>query len=165
MVEKPGDASHTPRWDHCVEQVGIKGSGANAYAVCTAMLGDESFKSMSDEDFSKEVDSYMQKLGIAAAGPVPNSLLARQDLAEEGIWDGLDTSKSFKGTWASLGKGPVEQTGKQLKEAANEAEDVTTKKEVIELADRIKNIQIKRQKATLAAREKSFKDFYKSITS
>lgn len=82
LVEKPGASTHTSKWDRCVEEVKAKGSGANAYAVCTAMLGDESFKSMEADDprFGKELDEFIRTLGIAGAGPVPGSLLARQDL-------------------------------------------------------------------------------------
>lgn len=80
LVEKPGEATHTAKWDRCVEEVKAKGGGADPYAVCTAMLGDDSFKAMNDDDFVKEVDEFLHKLGIAGAGPVPSSLLSRQDL-------------------------------------------------------------------------------------
>lgn len=104
-VEKPGDSTHTAKWDRCVEHVKAGGSGVNAYAVCTAMMGDESFKaSESEEEFKHSVDtyltSYVKRLNISAglpskvvdasgadksvdtsfAGGTPNSLLAGQDL-------------------------------------------------------------------------------------
>lgn len=101
VVEKPGDATHTAKWDRCVEHVKANGSGANAYAVCTAMMDGESFKTTeTDEEFKSRVDGYIKRLNITSglpskvvdttaseknvdtsfAGAVPNSLLARQDL-------------------------------------------------------------------------------------
>lgn len=88
---KPGASIHTKKWDDCVEHVKANSSGANAYAVCTAMFGDDSFKAMDDAGFLAKVDEYIDRLGITAgikaksvgigfAGPVPGSLLARQDL-------------------------------------------------------------------------------------
>lgn len=51
-------------------------------AVADAMLADESFKSMEkgSPEYEEKMREYMHKLGITGAGPVPNSLLARQDL-------------------------------------------------------------------------------------
>jgi hypothetical protein len=90
LVEKPGNSIHTPKFDRCVAQVEAQSEGANAYAVCTAMMGDDAFKSMDDETFEEKMKFYMQKLGLQGAGPVPNSLLARQDLegvkAIEDLW-------------------------------------------------------------------------------
>src|SRR5579872_661302 len=81
IVEKPGASSHSAKWDRCVEHVKESGSGKNAYAVCTEMLGDESFKFIkSEDDFTEKMNEYMRKLGISGAGPVPSSLLARQNL-------------------------------------------------------------------------------------
>lgn len=83
LVEKPGASSiHTPKWDRCVKEVEANGSG-NAYAICTSMMGESSFKSMNEDDFAEKVRTYLHKLGIADAGPVPNSLLSRQDLEPE----------------------------------------------------------------------------------
>lgn len=81
IMQKPGESTHSAKWDRCVEHVKSKG-GANAYAVCTKMLGEESFKSIEVDspNFIKELDEFMHTLGIAGAGKVPNSLLARQDL-------------------------------------------------------------------------------------
>lgn len=81
LVEKPGASSHSAKWDRCIQHVKENGKGANAYAVCTDMLGEESFKFVkSEKDFTEKMDEYMRKLGISGAGPVPNSLLARQNL-------------------------------------------------------------------------------------
>lgn len=52
-------------------------------------------------------------------------------------------------------KGQVEQTGKELKEASKDAEDADTKTEVKSVVDNIKAVQIKRQGATILAREKT----------
>jgi hypothetical protein len=96
-VEKPGASVHTAKWDRCVSEVEAKG-GANAYAVCTAMLGDESFKSATTEDEEKkQINEFMRTLGIEGAGSVPNSLLARQDLET--------TEKSMKSLEITIHKG------------------------------------------------------------
>jgi hypothetical protein len=91
-VEKPSASSHTANWDSCVEHVENNSKGVNAYAVCTAMLGDESFKSMAEPTFGEKIKMYMHKLGIAGAGPIPTSLLAEQDLEgrEKSIEKGTD---------------------------------------------------------------------------
>lgn len=91
-VEKPGNSTHTPKWDRCVAHVSANNPDADPYAVCTAMLGDESFKAMDEESFNGLIDKALENLekdnfgiggiGIAAAGPIPRSLLARQDLEE-----------------------------------------------------------------------------------
>ena len=90
-VEKPGASTHTAKWDRCVEHVKASGSGADPYAVCTAMLGDESFKSMDEGKFNEVLDKALGSFGIAAAGPIPESLLARQDL------EGTTSRKSAEG--------------------------------------------------------------------
>lgn len=90
LVQKPGNSVHTAKWDRCVEHVRSSSPGADPYAVCTAMLGDESFKAMDDAQFDAVVDKALEELGkdmfgvgqfgIAGAGPIPESKLARQDL-------------------------------------------------------------------------------------
>lgn len=93
LLQKPGESTHTPKWDRCVAHVKSSSPGADPYAVCTAMLGDESFKSMEDSTLFKTIDKALEKLGsfgIAGAGPIPHSLLAGQDL--EGT-----TRKSIEG--------------------------------------------------------------------
>lgn len=214
LVEKPGESPHAAKWDRCVEHVSQQG-GANAYAVCTAALGQSAFKSMDagDPNFLKEVDMFLGKLGISGAGPVPNSLLARQDLdgtrksrfeksvetvekasskcwvvrcdgMEQGRFDNktdaekcLDMYRS-SGTYAVLveesvvsetSKGAVETTGKQLTRVTEAAKKADTDAESETLVGRIKNIQLKRQKATIFEREKeettkTFKEVWKGIS-
>ena len=41
---------HSEKWKRCVEHVKAKGDVDNAYAVCTASLGDDSFKSFAQSD-------------------------------------------------------------------------------------------------------------------
>lgn len=92
-VEKPGPSIHTTKWDDCIRDVQTKDSKANAYAVCTAQLGEESFKSEHrHKGYIKSLirkarleveEEKREKMGIATAGPVPNSLLAGQDLEGE----------------------------------------------------------------------------------
>lgn len=79
-ILKPGESVHSDKWDRCVEHVKSKNPAANAYAVCTAVMGSESFKSADDQGLLKAVDEEMAKMGIEAADPVPESLLADQDL-------------------------------------------------------------------------------------
>lgn len=180
-VEKPGTASHTPKWDRCVAQVKENG-GADPYAVCTAMLGEESFKSMSDDDFDDTMKMYMRKLGISAAGPVPNSLLADQDLSGEtmksvfaksdlmsfSVWyyDPLNARKCavFNNIIdAEAFARVVEQMGFKDISIVKAAPETPADGNLIQ---NIKNAQIKRQKATIIARDesasKSFIDFWKN---
>jgi len=56
-------AEHTARWKRCVEHVQEVHPDVNAYAVCTAVLGDESFKSMDDEKFFDEIDKIIRHEG------------------------------------------------------------------------------------------------------
>lgn len=72
--------SEGARMEKCVSYVSDKAGVVKAYGVCTAILADDTYKSMDESAFLKEVDLFLQKLGIAGAGPIPNSLLARQDL-------------------------------------------------------------------------------------
>jgi hypothetical protein len=165
-------AAHSAKWDSCVEHVQSKGSSAkNAYAVCTAALGEDTFKSqfqitkMSDNAWLSHVDSVLGKMvDSKLAGPVSNSLLAEQALDEEeqqtatkGIYpnEGTDTTKSAFHTH----KDSVGATGKQLDKQLAASEKVTSTEQADTVANRIKTIQIKRQKATIAAR-KSFKQFW-----
>ena len=135
-VEKPGASIHSAKWDDCIRDVQSKGNAGNAYAVCTAKLGEEAFKSevkhlayvkseikkaqreveetakaskeeinrklteinrqilaegkkgdtatlralqAKEEELENELDD-ISKMGTEAAGPVPESLLADQDL-------------------------------------------------------------------------------------
>ena len=84
IVEKPGDSENSAKFDRCVAHVEQSGNAKNAYAVCEAAMKKTALKSMSSEhpDFLKEVDQFLHKLGIAGAGPVPVSLMSRQDLEE-----------------------------------------------------------------------------------
>jgi hypothetical protein len=56
-------AEHTARWKRCVEHVQEAHPDVNAYAVCTAVLGDESFKSMDDKSFLDEIDKIIRHEG------------------------------------------------------------------------------------------------------
>jgi hypothetical protein len=85
MVEKPGESIHSEKWDDCIRDVQSKGEKVNAFAVCTAQLGQESFKSQYQhlaytKSLVKKARTETQKMGIGFAGPVPTSLLADQDL-------------------------------------------------------------------------------------
>lgn len=152
VVEKPGPSIHTSKWDECVADVKSKNPGANAYAVCTSQLGDESFKSefrglAYTKSLIKNAKREMAKdVGVGFAGAVPNSLLARQDL--EGTK--IRTTKSDKASNDKL---------YQLKDDAAYAETETEKKSVV---TDIKDTQKKRQKAAINMREKSFKDVWKN---
>lgn len=89
-VEKHGESIHTKEWDDCIRDVQSKDGNhkANAYAVCTAKLGEQSFKSQYRhmayiKSLVTKAVKEVHKMGIGAAGPVPSSLLARQDLQGE----------------------------------------------------------------------------------
>lgn len=164
----------------------------------------------------ERIKYYMQKLGISAAGPVPNSLLSMQDLeprtktedlylwrqdkqtggqeveekmAKSGtdlfsfavwyydkfgaqkcaVFNNVIDAEAFANLVEAMGfndvkimKGQIEQTGKQLQRLAAKAEDAETNEEK-SLIQRIKNVQIKRQKATLAARAKETPESFKSF--
>lgn len=186
-VEKPGASIHSEKWDRCVEHVKANGNGANAYAVCTSMLGEESFKSiMTKEEYNSKMDEYMHKLGISGAGPVPESLLARQDLEDEAlkfqkmegtfavwyydrvgarkcaVFPDMKSAEAFCSLINKLGYRKVElmikdrfdDAGKRLSDAVDEADMVTTGAQAEDLATRIKNIQIARQKGNISARAK-----------
>lgn len=100
LLQKPGGSTHTARWDRCVSHVKENSPGADPYAVCTAMLGDESFKAMDEAKFDAIIDKALEEMekdnfgvggfGIAGAGPIPESKLARQDL------EGSSTKKAFE---------------------------------------------------------------------
>ena len=146
-LHKPGPAIHSEKWDQCVKDVKSKNSGANAFAVCTAQLGEESFKSEYRHlSYTKSLINKARKgMGIGFAGPIPSSLLARQDLEGE--------EKEKSNTVA----------GDKLVELKDDAEVADTKKEKKSIASDIKNTQIKRQKATINMRQKSFKEYWKGI--
>lgn len=272
-VEKPGNAEHSAKFDRCVLEVQGKGGVEDAYAVCTEAMKSDTIKSMSHNDpgFSKEVEQFMRTLGISGAGPVPHSLMARQDLesgrttktmefakkriTKDGsntlsVWyhdnygnrkcevfaNIVDAEASVKrltemgykdvyivtgaGDMVKTGdkmflirtngmeyarfdkkadaeeclamltaqgqfavmieetvlsaaeKGRVEVTGKQLDHAVKEAAEAEDTEEKSTLVDNIKNIQLRRQKATIAERSKSaavpsakaFKDVWGKIT-
>lgn len=92
LVEKKDPLIAKTRMEKCIEYVTAKG-GKEAGKVCAAMLSEDAYKNMGDGEFDKEVDEFMRTLGISGAGPVPNSLLARQDL-EAKEWE-LGAHKSF----------------------------------------------------------------------
>jgi rubrerythrin len=127
-------------------------------------------KTMSD--FMVKMDEYMTTLGIklkqkavdtSFEGPEPVSLLAEQDLEggkkREDIVTEQRANEPFRvlsdeAILDNLGKGKFEQTGKQLVAAAKDAKDAETKTEVKSVVENIKSVQLKRQAATLEAREK-----------
>lgn len=135
---------------------------------------------------TKKAQSTKKTFGTANAGPIPNSKLADQDLEGEtrksvaecpscGFpivmitrFDGQDFV-SYKNQIARnhcvCSKNSFEQTGKQLQTVAEKAEEVETTKQKTQLIGKIKEIQLKRQKAVITEREettsKSFRDLWK----
>lgn len=82
-ISKPGPSIHSDKWDRCVEEVG-KDPSVNAYAICTAQLGEESFKSQLTKSEVEMAKSELKKeITTAYAGPIPKSGLAEQDLEGE----------------------------------------------------------------------------------
>lgn len=96
-----------------------------------------------------------KSFGTENAGPIPTSLLARQDL--EGVAEDMaDDEETQYGT-----KGMA--TNDALVQIKDKSEDADTKEEKDSLVDRIKTVQVKRQKAALKDRGvvKSFLDGWK----
>lgn len=161
-----------------------------------------------DLSLGERIKSYLHKLGISGAGPIPNSLLSKQDLEPnvnitrldrewfvnatksqdignfavwyydpEGerkcaVFGNMTDAEAYASIVDSLGyknvsimKGQVEETDTKLKEAEKEAQEAESKKEVKSITERIKNIQLKRQKAVLNIRgvNKSFKQKWSEI--
>ena len=149
---KPGTSIHTPEWDNCIQQVQNQG-GVNGYAVCTAQMGEESFKSeFRHLSYVKsQVSKAKKAMGIGFAGPIPESLLARQDLEGDEKTNKSDTVSSNK--------------LEQLKEKAEDAETIHEKSEVL---GEIKDEQKKKQKAALTQRGadtmKSFLEYWKNVS-
>jgi hypothetical protein len=163
----------------------------------------EFFKSMnlvekSEDLVSKDrIKAYLEKLGISGAGPIPNSLLSRQDLEgtereyfesatksqdignfavwyydSEGarkcaVFGNMIDAQAYADIVDSLGYKDVSIMKGQLEEAKEDAKDADTKQEVKSIVERIKNIQIKRQKMALNTRgaQKSFKQKWSELTS
>jgi hypothetical protein len=101
-IEKPGaDSIHTQKFDDCVRDVQQKNPKANAYAVCTAQLGEQSFKSEHRHKafVKKQIWEAKKEMGISFAGPVPGSLLARQDLEGEAIDSEEDLMNGDSKVW------------------------------------------------------------------
>lgn len=144
---KPGESIHSAKWDSCVQQVADNNPKANAYAVCTAQLGEESFKSQfKDLAYTKsEINKARKiiKMDIDSAGPVPNSLLAEQDLEDE-------TKKS------------VTDVTNKLKAVEEESEEMVGLEGAQGMRSRMKSLQIERQKKEIMTR-KSFKQFWADI--
>jgi DNA-directed RNA polymerase subunit RPC12/RpoP len=65
-IYKPGEGTHSDKWDRCVEDVKRDNPSANAYAVCTAQLGEESFRGLErgpwTEKDSKGVKELISKI-------------------------------------------------------------------------------------------------------
>lgn len=162
VVEKPGPSIHTSKWDDCVANVKSKNPGANAYAVCTSQLGDESFKSEYRHlSYTKSLLKHARKLskdiGIGLAGPIPHSLLADQDL--EGVArESEENNEIGAGEVWSKSDAASDSELYEIKDDAAYAETESEKKSVV---TDIKDAQKKRQKAAISMREKSFKDFWK----
>lgn len=173
-------AIHSEKWDKCVMEVKESGTDADPYAVCTAMLGTEAYKSMDEKSFGEKIKLYMEKLGISAAGPVPNSLLAAQDL------EGDTTEKSIKKStdMSNFSVWYYDKTGARKCAVFPDIIDAKafavlvdgmgfTNVQILKsgdqpaektLVDNIQDIQIKRQQADLNARQKttikSFRNFW-----
>lgn len=50
LYKTAGKDIHSEKWKRCVEHVKEQGNTDNPYAVCTASLGDESFKDLAKSD-------------------------------------------------------------------------------------------------------------------
>lgn len=162
-VEKPGTSIHTAKWDKCVADLKDKGNVDSPYAVCTAQLGEESFKSeFRGLAYTKSLINKAKKaMGTGFAGPVPVSLLADQDL--EGEAEETDEALRY-GVGLEANKSNT-ATNDKLVELKDKAEDAENDEQKDNIVDRIKETQMKRQKATLKDRGviKTFKEAWKTL--
>jgi len=94
---------------------------------------------------------WEKNFGTAFAGDVPESLLAAQDLLGEQKDDDAERDETEKLPDNSAYKSNVASDDK-LSVLADKAEDADTKNEKDTLSDRIKQVQINRQKAALKYR-------------
>lgn len=68
------------KFERCVAHVKDSNPGANAYAVCNAVMSEKSFEKYDADQMCDIIDKALAGMGIVAGGPIPHSLLARQDL-------------------------------------------------------------------------------------
>lgn len=150
---KPGPSIHTSEWDSCVQDVKAGGNADNAYAVCTAKLGESAFKSQYRhlEYVKSQIKKARKEMGVGFAGNVPESLLAAQDLLGEYQDDDEEREETEKLPDNSTYKADV-ASNDELSVLASKAEDADTKNEKDTLSDRIKQVQMNRQKAALKYR-------------
>lgn len=94
----------------------------------------------------------MTKATIGAGVFVPHEDVLMEMRMNHGL-DELSAQCILADVLESLGKGGVEETGKELEDSAEEAKHADVPTESI--VENIKNIQVKRQKATIVARERS----------
>lgn len=84
-IYKPGEGTHSAKWDSCVEDVKRNNPSANAYAVCTAQLGEESFRGLErgtwTEKDSENVKILINK--INAPKTEGENPLSREKIIEE----------------------------------------------------------------------------------
>lgn len=163
IVQKPGPSIHTSKWDDCVADVKNKNPGANAFAVCTSQLGEESFKSefrglAYTKSLIKNAKRELAKdVGTSFAGPTPNSLLARQDLEGEAMESEANIAA---GTGIRTLKSDA-ASNDELYDIKTDAALAETERQKKSVVTDIKDTQKKRQKAAINMREKSFKGNWK----
>ena len=72
-ISKPGEGTHSDKWDRCVAEVRARGGVDSPEAVCTAQLGEESFRGLergewTEKDMGK-IESLLKKIGnVGVAG-------------------------------------------------------------------------------------------------
>jgi len=87
-IHKPGAGTHSDKWDRCVEEVRARGGVDSPEAVCTAQLGEESFRGLDrgtwTEKDSKNITELINKINSvnAYAGENPET---KENKTEEKI--------------------------------------------------------------------------------
>ncbi len=178
-IQKPGPSTHTVAWDRCVDHVRSKNPNADPYAVCTASLGESSFKSQDDfikradeilDAMAKGVDmfkSFWKKKAVntSFAGGTPSSLLADQDL------EGTTTKSHILGDVDDMIK-DEEEGARAYHDAALETSDGFHADQLHQMAndefnhkrnlERMKENEENETKLVAEQAVKSFKDFWKN---
>lgn len=91
----PGSLKHSAKWDRCVADVTAKGGAESPEAVCTEMLGEESYESAAGSGYGQLQRGTESLKFLAAAKPtdlkkavLPGSgVIGAVTINEDGSWD------------------------------------------------------------------------------
>lgn len=173
QYETAGGTKKSADYERCVSHVSNKNPGANAHAVCEAVMNEKSLKSFTGDKLIGLIDKALAGMGIVAGGPIPNSLLARQDLEPTTLKSDsvhihvtfLDsagkkqtrvfTSKAGYNAWIATVGGQITILAEDIKEKSIEDLGVNTHKSLIE--------RMKRNQKPSVRKGSTFKDLWSQI--